>query len=496
MKKIFPIAILIILFACHLPYLTSDPDTLTDIHTRGAWTDEGLYSSQVRNYLVDGHFGLKENSTFVRGPLFNILQLPFFYVFGNHRLVGRLLVLLITFLVPLLFLKIKDMEPFTFFVLLVIFGQFHIFHFSHYALAEMLCIDMIFISLFFLLKSQAEKSPFGHRVWYILIASLAIFASYSFKIQYIYVAGIIPVTLFILACFAGKEREESFQLFGVALIFGLVLIGVYSLWYVANKDFYNYVMLHEMQGRYPANFKDYYNALKFNFDYFLWVKELKTLWISLPVAVLIILWQRHSRKTEKRSLALWVFSLVWIVFELHKLPMSYLPNRYLLPLYFACGLLIAQALSFLYTRSRSFSLVAILLGIFYLFINFPLFYKTYNHRSHDLDKLNNYLSHYQYNGKYGLGSWATATSWGTDMKTLPVWYGYFNAVNPIKNLNPAVIVTEKDESETDKAYSNQGINLKAVSDSSREFSVWRYKVLVYWVKPPDKTEGILTKESF
>lgn len=482
MKKIFPLALLIILFACHFPYLTADPDTVTDIHTRGAWTDEGLYSAQIRNYLIDGHFDLHENSTFVRGPAFNILQLPFFYLFGNHRLVGRILVLLITCLVPLLFLKLKDLETFTFFVLLVIFWQFHVFHFSHYALAEMLCIDLILIALFFFLQSQAEKLPFGHRVWFILLASLSVFLSYSCKVQFIYAAGILPVTLFILAFFAGKEREEAFQLFGYSLIFSLILIGVYSIWYVANKDFYQYVMIHEMQGRYPLRMLDYYHAVQFNFRYFLWVRELKALWIALPVAALIVLWQRHSRKTEKRSLALWMFSIIWILFELHKLPMSYLPNRYLLPLYVACGLLIAQALSNLYGRSRSYSLVSLLLGLFFLGLNLPFILNTYHHRTYDLNKLNNYLSQYQYNDQYGLGSWATAASWGTDMKSLPVWKDYFNAKDPVKKFKPAVILTEIDESETDKAFISNGIDLKAISDSSREFNCWRYKVKVFWIK--------------
>ncbi|MHC1706847.1 MAG: hypothetical protein AB9842_04905 [Bacteroidales bacterium] len=482
MKKIFPIAILILLFACHFPYLTADPDTITDIHTRGAWTDEGLYSSQIRNYLIDGDFNLKESSTFVRGPLFNILQLPFFYVLGNHRLVGRILVLLITFLVPLLFLKLKDMETFTFFAILVVFGQFHIFHFCHYALAEMLCIDMIFISLFFFLKSQADKSPFGHRVWFILIASLSIFIAYALKIQYIYAAAILPVTLFIMAFFAGKEREEAFQLFGYSLIFSLILIGIYALWYVANKDFYNYVMLNEVQGRYPSRLGDFYSIIKFNFNYFLWVRELKSLWIALPIAGLIVLWQRHSRKTEKRYFALWMFSIVWIVFELHKLPMSYLPNRYLLPLYFASGLLIAQGLSSLYSRSSSFSLIAILFGLLFLGLNLPYLYKTYQNRTYDLDRLNEYLSKYEYDGSYGMGSWATASSWGTDMKTLPVWRDYFNAKDPLRTVKPTLVITEFNESESDKAYASQGIDLRAVSDSVREFPVWRYKVMVYWIK--------------
>jgi len=170
--------------------------------------------------LIDGHFDQQENSTFVRGPVFNILQLPFFYIFGHHRLVGRLLVLLITFLVPLLFLRLKDHEPFVFFGILVLSGQFHIFHFSHYALAEMLCIDMIFISLYFLLQSQAEKSPFGHRVWFVLLASLSVFLSYSLKITVYLAAGIFGHPLHH-GFFRAKKEKKPFSC-SLLLIFGLV----------------------------------------------------------------------------------------------------------------------------------------------------------------------------------------------------------------------------------------------------------------------------------
>lgn len=484
MKKIFPIAVLVLFFICHFPFLTADPDTHTDIHTRGAWTDEGLYTSQIRNYVIDGHFDLKENSTFIRGPLFNIIQLPFFYIFGNHRIISRLLVLLITFLAPLLFLRIKGLETFTFFVILVNFSQFHIFHFSHYGLAEMLSIDMIFISLFFLLKAQVDKSPFGHRVFYIMLASICVFLAYSFKIQFVYAAGIIPLTLFIIAFTAGKEREEAFQLFGVALIFSLVFIGVYAIWYAANKDFYNYVMLRETLARYPADITQYFSAARWNFRTFLWVRELKPLWILLPLAALIIIWERHSRKTDKRSLSLWVFCLVWVILELHKLPMSYMPNRYMLPLFFACGLIIAQALSYLYGRGYLFAWTAVLIALVFAGLSLPFHYSTYRERTHDLDKINRYLSATSFEGRYGLGSWATAASWGTDLRTVPVWKDYFNAHDPVKQFNPAVIITEKDESETDKAFVSQGTNLRAISDSSRTFQVWRYDVVVYWLKKP------------
>ncbi len=482
MNKFFPITLLVLLFLCHLPFLTADPDQHTDIHTRGAWTDEGLYSSQVRNYLIDGKLDLDENTTFIRGPLFSLLQIPFFSVFGSHRLIARLLVLLAVVLIPLLFLRMKGMEPFLLFFLLVVLTQFHLFYFSHYALAEMLCISLILVSLYYFLKSQADKAPFNHRVWNIFLASFYIFLSFSCKIQFIYLAALLPVSTLIMAFLSGKEREEAFQLFGLSLIFSVVFIGVYSLWYVANKDFYRYVMMQETSGRYPGGLAQLWVNVKENFRNFLWVKPLQPLWVALPVAVVVILWQRYTRKTDKPSLALWIFLFIWFLLELHKIPMTYLPNRYLLPLFFASGMIIAYALTFIFQRSRQHAWLALVLALTFAGWNAPLHYDNYRHRTHDLDKLRRYLSKAGDTEGYALGSWAAAATWDTELKSVPVWNQYLNWKDPVRHFKPRVILSEADQAETDKAYSSQGIDLNSISDSSRTFTIWRYPVTVYWIK--------------
>lgn len=69
--------LLLAMIAGHLFFLTSDPDQRVDLHTRGAFTDEGLYSAQARNFVHSGSFGFTDNTTLVRGPLFGALQIPF-----------------------------------------------------------------------------------------------------------------------------------------------------------------------------------------------------------------------------------------------------------------------------------------------------------------------------------------------------------------------------------------------------------------------------------
>ena len=94
LKNKYIFLILFLLLLCHIPFLGADPDTLVDIDTRGAWSDEGLYSSQIRNLVNHHTFNIKENTTFIRGPLLNIIQLPFFYFFGSKLIVCRLITLI------------------------------------------------------------------------------------------------------------------------------------------------------------------------------------------------------------------------------------------------------------------------------------------------------------------------------------------------------------------------------------------------------------------
>ena len=483
MNKLFPAILLLLLLTCHFPYLTADPDKLSDIHTRGAWTDEGLYTSQLRNALIDGRFDIKESTTFIRGPLFNIIQFPFFYLFGSHRMVSRLLVLFLTFLVPVIFLRIKGFEAFTFFFLLLVFGQFYLFHFSHYGMAEMICIDCILFALFFLINAQSDKALFGHRIAFVFFATLMVFLSYSFKIQYVYLAALLPLTLLVLALSQRSDRVETLTLFGLSAVFTAIFLCIYGVYYLLNHDFYNYIMSQETSGRYPMFLKDLGNVAWFNFGYFLWINELKPMWIAFPAAVILIIWEKHSRKGDRQVKALLTFSFLWILLELHKLPMLYLPHRYLLPLYVAIGIIIAQSLAALYSRGNGLAAAAMGLAIVLFSFSVPHHWRAFQQRSWELTKLNNYLSSHSFKGKVGLGSWACAASWDSDLQTLPVWNNYMNWKKPLETFRPAVVVTEKDESETDKVYKSQNIDLKARSDSSRTFKIWRYEVNVFWMKP-------------
>ena len=177
-----------------------------------------------------------------------------------------------------------------------------------------------------------------------------------------------------------------------------------------------------------------------------------------------------------------LFSLIWIVLELHKIPMTYLPNRYLLSLYVAAGLFISATFSVLFSSGKSMKIAISILSVLVLIFNLSGIIQSFRSRTYDIRTVNHYLKCCSYKPGIALGSWATAVSWETDLKTMPVWNNYFNSKDPINTLNPELIIVEENEAETDRAFISNGISLSQQSDSSRVFRIWRYPVRVYWIK--------------
>ena len=482
MRKWLPYGIILLLFLLHLPFLTADPDTQTDLHTRGAWTDEGLYSSQVRNFLNTGTFDAKENSTFVRGPLYNVIQLPFFFVFGSGLVVSRLIVLFSLLLALFLFLADEKLRQTGIFMAFLVATQYHIFHFSHYGLAEMLCISFILYSLWFLVGFLRNGE---RKIALLLLSASCLFAAYSCKIQFLYSAAILPLTLLIL----GFEKiiqnkvpwTRAFRGFFWAVAFSFGFAVIYLTWYLANRDFYNFVMLNEVNGRYPGDLHSLLAVARFNVQAFLWIKPLASLWILLITTTigLTVLILAKKQRSERHILT--IFALVWFFLELHKLPMTYLPNRYLLSLYMAVGLLGSSLFSTAFAQGRTWKLAVSILACMLLLLHASAITKSYRNRTYDLQAVNNYLQNTSFHHEYALGSWATAVSWNTGLHTIPVWNHYFNDNSPLETYHPRLVIVEDSEAETDQAFRSNGVNLDSIADSVRIFPIWRYKVKVYWM---------------
>lgn len=481
MKKIPAIGLLLLLFLIHFPFLNADPDRGTDLHTRGAWTDEGLYTSQIRNYLACGEFNATENSTFVRGPLFNIIQYPFFEVFGSKLIVSRLLVLLSVILVLGIWLLNRHTAVFGAVFSVLAMTQYHLFHFSHYGLAEMMAVAFILLAVFLYLPGESRTKPLRF-----LGAGFLIFLAYGLKIQFLYAAALLPFTDFILML-RESFRQRKIMNWKPLLYSGLTALGfagLYLIWYLSHQRFYDYVMGSEVSGRYPAGVGNLFAVARFNFSYFLWVRELKTIWIPLLISLPLIgylYWRKVLNPIDKRVL---LVASCWIFLELHKLPMTYIPNRYLLSLYLPIIMVYSIPLSRLLQASTLPRLIAALLILVLLGFQGKELLHSYRTRTYDLQKANHYLKSCNIKDGLALGSWASAINWDTEIRAIPVWNHYFNWENPVETFKPRLVMTETNEADAEQAYAQQHIDLMALSDSVRTFRLWRYEIKCYWMKNP------------
>ena len=87
------LAIVGLLLALHLPFLMSDPDPVVSELSRGPWTDEGLNTIQVRNFINHGYLSLSECDNLIKTPFFGFVLVPFYSLPGTDIWVGRAVVL-------------------------------------------------------------------------------------------------------------------------------------------------------------------------------------------------------------------------------------------------------------------------------------------------------------------------------------------------------------------------------------------------------------------
>ncbi|MFH0865666.1 MAG: hypothetical protein V1904_05700 [Bacteroidota bacterium] len=485
-KKYFPFIILLVFLILHLPFLTSDPDPETEPDMRGAYTDEGLYTSQIRNLINQGHFGMKENSTFVRGPVFNIVQLPFFFVLGTNLWVSRMVILLLTLITIYVFLRDEKLKLFAVFLVLFSYCEYHIFQFSHYGMAEMVCVNFLLLGIYFLYKCYNDTVQ-KNKLVKLLIASFFVFLCYASKIQYLYVVVLLPATSFIMSVresiICRKFSFIHYRLFLSASAFGIFFIVIYYLlWFLPNREFYTYIMTNETNERIPGTIGEIRKVADFNYTHIFWVNNLKIYLIHTYIVIAAVFLFIFFRNKRNSFFVIAVFAMVWIISELHKVPMKYLPYRYLISMLFAGGVFVSASYAGFTEYFPKFKkwlfLIAFGFTVYFMIFNFSSFQR----RTWEIKAVNNYFAQYDLSNEKVIGAWAPSCCWQNNALTMPVWYNYFNWKDPVNVYKPAVIITESDEKDADYNYKNQNIDLFQISDSVRQFSIWKYKLNVFWMK--------------
>src|SRR5438552_358421 len=123
-----------LLFLLHLPFLNADPDYfLSD--SRDAFTDEGLNTSQLRNYINHNYLDLSECDNLVKTPLFNLLLYLPLKLFGTHLFIARLTILLLL-IASLIFISCQEyFSRLTILLIATTLIQYYVFQYSHYSLS-------------------------------------------------------------------------------------------------------------------------------------------------------------------------------------------------------------------------------------------------------------------------------------------------------------------------------------------------------------------------
>jgi hypothetical protein len=472
--------LLLAMLAGHLFFLTSDPDQLVDVHTRGAFTDEGLYSAQSRNFVHSGNFGFTENSTLVRGPLFGALQIPFFAVAGTSREVARLITLAAIMLALLLLAARPRWRWFTLILAVVAFTHFRVFQFSHYAMAEMVSIAAVVVSFLFLHSYFINKKNKN-----LALAALMIFVAYGLKIQFVYLAVLLPVVVKLYDMGRWLKKQINFQTLirDTAIITGFTLgfaLLYFAAWYLPNQTYYDAVMAEQTGGIFEV-WERINLTIHFNYNYYILDAPNIPLLIFFGAALLLWIASAFGGAFRIKNHLIILFGFIWTLAELHKMGMLYLPQRYLLDLYVAAGFFAAAVLYQFIEKGKVIKIAMLSAVIIVLLFNSWYNVEAYNRRSWQLQAANDYLQNFDWKDRVVAGAWAPSVTWGTAAQTMPVWAGITDAKLLQESNLPAMIVMEFDQADSELFYDQNNFDLEAHTDSMKVFNVWKYHLELRWI---------------
>jgi len=480
--KAYSILLFVLLFFLHLPFLSSDPDHNVSF-SRDAFTDEGLYTSQVRNFLITDSFNIEESDASVKTPLFSLFMLLVFKLGGIHLETARVAVLLFSLLI-IGFVFRKDLM-----LSLLMTGitllQYTIFQYNHFALAEFLVVASLLAAWYFMSKDSGNESGLRNIFMSCLFVALAMYL----KFQYLYMVVWPLLFYFLVFIFSlisqNGNLKSVFRQALIVLCFTMMFIGIfYIAWYVPNREIFDYVIGHQT-GVVFGEGEWFMKMIDYNFRNFFFNDTASAFtWLfvaSLLLSPYLLFTQRNDKGFMLRLLA----ALSWCLLELHKPALAYLPARYLVSTFFAMGLfsslVIAGMLKKLPSISTKIVFIVVMLS-WPLTANFSAYFSVHKNRSFVLSEMNDFIFRHHTKGCTIAGAWAPALSWRVASPAVPVWKNYFNDSQTMETLRPCIIVSEVNEEDSGGAWSSQGVNPDQLSKATEEFKIRNWHVKIYVLK--------------
>lgn len=493
-KKNIVNLLLLFLFISQLNFIYSDPDiNISD--SRGPWSDEGLNTCQIRSYSQNNELLLDSSDNLVKTPLFGLILYMPFKAFGTSQPVGRLSVLIISILSILLISRINNyFKKLAFLLIPVVFFQYHIYHFTHFSMSEMPSTLSIFLGVTFLYLGISANNNKNSNLF---VSALCFSISYFLKIQFLYVAMIAPVFLLLILLLSKfteiqsfKSLKKTFKLF----FFYLILFGIIYIlcWYFPNKELLEYVMDNQTTGRFidlsSLNFKGVIlDFLHTFYDKTIAVTELRAFFLTFCLATLIGILLLLKKSINKNFKILFLISLSWFIIETHKFSMLYLPNRYLVSMYFSMGLIICITILECYQlliskqKNKAFLFIPLSISLVLIIsINTFFYFNSINRRTYQISKISQELKKYDFQGRPIMGAWGPAISWETKTNSYPIWDNYFNYRQIISKYNPKLIVLETNDTIIYKNLEKEKVNQLTDSISRKKIGNWNLNF--YWLK--------------
>jgi hypothetical protein len=464
----------ILIVVVHLPFLDADPHYFHSTG-RAAFTDEGLYAAQSRNFVNNGSFLISSSDALIKTPLFGFsLVLPF-TIFGISLAIARIWVLLLSAVLLIFFIGRKVNFKILLFCIPFVFLEYYIFEYSQFSMAEMLAISCVLAGLVFANNAIITKSSEQ-----LFIGITFVSMSYFLKIQFIYTLAIAPIYLFLFWIFNKENKPENRKILLFSLLFTAIYLSFYLLfWYVPNYNLFNFVM----QNQSEAKFIDINNwgnrAYELAVYYFL--NPYNIIWSAIVLIVIIVGVFNFKKLTHSEFFGLISMLFIWLVFESHKFVLNYAPSRYFVAIFFVLGYLACLILMILF-ETKKFKTFTIIVSLVLLFGQFINYNKLINERTYGIKSINKYFANEKLENNLALGAWAATCTWNAKYNSMPIWDQYFNYKSPLTNLRPNLIIIEKNEEDCSLLFKNNHIDLNTVSDSTKNFRIGDWDLTAYWIK--------------
>lgn len=460
----------------HFVFLNADPDISMATGSRAAWTDDGILLCQVRNFLNGHGFHLLESDGFIKAPLYSAYQGLTLGLFGTHQQVARASVLLLVVVSFVLVVLNRSTRVQTLVLFATTYLLLPIHQHSHLALSEMAAISWVLVSAW----SYCNFTSSGSYRW-IMASQLSVLIAVGMKIQFLY---LLPLPLLNYWFFSNKSGQLLSPTQFIALVaIPVVLCFGYMLafadeWFLFQKAQSGSIFADDIS----------IEAIRENVQNYLFRKKILFFTLSFLTSFFcfIVIW--FDAKSRVSISPLTYFSLVWFVLELHKLPMEYLPIRYMVGFYFSMGLFLSSALvdAIKVGVSRHLSAPAIAFVFLAFIVNLYVLKDVFKNRSYLLDSIQKNMAHKYKKEDILVGPWAPALTWGSSCRAYPVWDGFSNSVLSVSQKYPTAVLTEEQglDSGIDwNTFLGRGISLDSTSVVFYRLADWQ--VGVYQTQGPN-----------